>query len=77
MNIQRSTFASPLEALLALQRAMTLFEQRYQLSSEEFYAQYTAGALGDARDFVEWAGDYQHYQRLKAELESQLQTIQP
>jgi hypothetical protein len=75
MNVRRSAFPTPLEALLALNRALALFEQRYQMASEEFYARYTTGALGDERDFVEWAGDYQHHQRLKAELEDKLQAV--
>ena len=43
------------------------------MSSREFYSEYEAGLLGDDRDFVEWAGDYQHYQSLKAELEHKLE----
>lgn len=74
MKIERTAFPTPLEALLALTRSLAAFEQRYRMSSDEFYAQYQAGTLGDERDFVEWAGDYQHYQELKAELESKLET---
>ena len=75
MKIQRTSFSTPLEALLALTRSLAFFEQCYGMSSEQFYAQYQVGALGDERHFVEWAGDYQHYQELKAELESKLETI--
>lgn len=74
MNIERTSFPTPLEALLALTRSIAAFEQRHGMPSDAFYAQYQTGALGDERDFVEWAGDYQHYQELKAELESKLET---
>lgn len=75
METQRTVYTTALEALLALTRSLTLFEQRYGISSEQFYAQYQAGALGDGRDMVEWAGDFQHYQELKTQLESRLETV--
>ena len=65
MKIERTAFTTPLEALLALTQSLAVFEQRYQMPSDEFYAQYQAGTWGDERDFVEWAGDYQHYQELR------------
>ncbi len=66
MTIQRSTYASPVEALAALIRILMAYEQRFQISSADFYARYQKGDMGDAADFVEWAGDYQHYLQLKA-----------
>ena len=38
-----------------LQADMAEFEQKYQLSSTEFYRQFQAGQTGDAMDYVEWA----------------------
>jgi hypothetical protein len=38
------------------------YEQRYGLSSEAFYAQFMSGSLGDAEDYVEWAGFYEMLQ---------------
>lgn len=35
------------------------FEQKYQLSSEQFYQQFKAGELGDGIDFFEWSAFYQ------------------
>ncbi|MEW6754548.1 MAG: hypothetical protein AB1505_26730 [Candidatus Latescibacterota bacterium] len=75
MDVQRTTFTSPLEALLALTRSLAAFEQRFGLSTAEFYARYQVGALGDDRDIMEWAADYQHYQALKAQLESKLESV--
>jgi hypothetical protein len=31
------------------------FEERYGVESDEFYAQYERGKMGDATDFVEWS----------------------
>jgi len=35
----------------------------------------TKGKLEDSKDFVEWAGDYQHYIELKQELEEKLKVV--
>jgi hypothetical protein len=35
------------------------YEQQYGMSSEVFYRQFMAGELGDAIDYVEWAGFYE------------------
>ena len=75
MKVQRTLIDTPLEALLALSRSLAIFEQRHGMSSEEFYAAYSEGSLGDERDFVEWAGNYQHYLGLKEELELKLETV--
>jgi len=72
MTIQRTVYASPVEALAALIRSLVAYEQRYQMSSADFYARYQNGEMGDTADVVEWAGDYQHYLQLKEELERKL-----
>ena len=72
MTIQRTIYASPVEALAALIRSLVAYEQRYQMSSADFYARYQNGGMGDTADMVEWAGDYQHYLQLKEELERKL-----
>ena len=72
MAIQRTVYASPVEAIDALIRSLVAYEKRYQLSSAEFYARYQTGNMGDTADFVEWAGDYQHYLQLKEEVEEKL-----
>ncbi len=72
MAIQRSVYASPVEAINALIRSLVAYEQRYQMSSADFYARYRKGDMGDSADFVEWAGDYQHYLELKQEVEQRL-----
>jgi hypothetical protein len=72
MPIQRTIYTSPVEALSALIRSLVAYEQQYQMSSADFYARYQRGEMGDTEDFVEWAGDYQHYLQLKEELEQKL-----
>jgi hypothetical protein len=72
MPIQRTVYTSPVEALAALIRSLVVYEQRYKMPSSDFYARYQRGEMGDTADFVEWAGDYQHYLQLKEELEQKL-----
>ncbi|NJO85934.1 MAG: hypothetical protein HC818_04410 [Synechococcaceae cyanobacterium RM1_1_27] len=35
---------------------------QYGLSSQDFYAQFMSGSLGDAEDYIEWAGFYEMLQ---------------
>jgi len=42
-----------------LEQQLADFEQRYSLSSEEFYERFEQGELGDAMDFVEWSATYE------------------
>jgi hypothetical protein len=72
MTVKRTVYTSPVEALAALIRSLVAYEQRYQMSSADFYARYQRGEIGDSIDFVEWAGDYPHYQEIKEELERKL-----
>ena len=72
MGIQRTAYASPVEAIGALIRSLVVYEQRYQMSSADFYACYQGGKTEDSADFVEWAGDYQQYLQLKEEVEEKL-----
>ncbi len=42
------------------------------MASADFYARYQRAEMGDEAEFVEWAGDYQHYLQPKEELEHKL-----
>lgn len=75
MTIQRTVYASPLGALTALLHSLMQYEQRHNMASADFYARYERGELGDSAQFVEWAGDYQHYLQLKEELEQKLVAV--
>jgi hypothetical protein len=45
--------------LEGLGEELTAFETQYNLSSAEFYRRYRQGEMGDAGDFIVWAGMYQ------------------
>jgi hypothetical protein len=75
MTVKTTTYDSPVDALVALVQALVTYEQRYLMRSAEFFAQYKEGKLEDSADFVEWAGDYQHYLGLLQELKDRLKTV--
>lgn len=75
MPFERSTYVSVIDAMNALLRSLVNYEQKYQMSSDEFYMRYLSGEMEDSKDFVEWAGDYQHYIALKQELENKLKIL--
>jgi hypothetical protein len=52
------------ESLEELITSLRKFEDKYGMSTVEFYARFMAGKMGDAREFIEWAGDFIRYQRL-------------
>ncbi|HEX6386052.1 MAG TPA: hypothetical protein VF177_15385 [Anaerolineae bacterium] len=65
----------PVEELLRLERELITLEQKYGLSSAEFYNQYQSGKLGDAMDFIQWAGLYRLHSRLKKLISNSLDVV--
>ncbi len=46
---------------------MRILEDRYGMSTIEFYARFAEGKMGDHKDFIRWAGAFQAYQDLLRE----------
>ena len=68
------TLSAILEDLQAADQAIHRFEQRYWLSSRQFYDLYIQGVLDDGEhgeDFSEWAGFY----KLKLKREQALEQL--
>lgn len=57
--------SNPIDELLELLRDLVTYEEQYGMASEEFYEQFMRGELGDAADYISWAGDYETYLRFK------------
>lgn len=72
MRKQTIQYTSPLDALVAVAKRLSLYEDQQQMDSEEFFNQYSQGKLGDEARFIEWANDYRHYLALRQELEERL-----
>lgn len=73
MKKQRTEYDSPVDALVAIAKRLSVYEGRYQMASEEFFDKFTKGKSEDSEDFVDWANDYQHYLAIRREIEAQLQ----
>jgi hypothetical protein len=69
---QRIQFDSPLDALLALAKRLTVYESQTGMESEEFFARFNRGELDDDARLIDWANDYRHYLALRDELEHRL-----
>ena len=61
MRKQRNQHISSVDALVAVLKRLSIFEDRYRLESEDFFDKFSKGQLEDSTDFVEWSNDYQHY----------------
>ena len=65
-------YLSPLDALIAVAKRLSLHESQHKLDSEEFFHQYRQGKTSDEVELIEWANDYQHYLALRQEVEQHL-----
>ena len=74
------TMTNPIDDLLTLADRLRGFEQKYNLTSADFYRQYQAGTLDDElQHHVEWAAVYDLFVKIKRVLEATLMraAIQP
>jgi hypothetical protein len=72
--------ANPVDDLLMLTRRLYAYEQKYNMTSEDFYRCYQAGVLDDElQHCLMWAAIYKMFVRTKRVVESALMrtAIQP
>ncbi len=48
------------EKIRQVRNELLLFEERFQMTSEEAWNQYNSGKLGDSMDIMEWMGLYEN-----------------
>jgi hypothetical protein len=72
MRKQRVEYDSPIDALVAVAKRLSGFENRYKTVSEDFFDSYSKGQTEDSADFVSWSNDYQHYIAIRFDIERQL-----
>lgn len=75
MRKERVQYTSPLDALIAVAKRLSLYENQQNMKSEDFFDRYSKGQLSDEAVFIEWANDYRHYLGLRRDLEKQLQNV--
>jgi len=72
MQKHQIVYDSPIDTIVALAKRLSLYEESYGLSSEDFYDRFSKGLMEDSLDFVEWSNDYQNFLVLRFELEERL-----
>ena len=75
MRKQKSEYDSPVDAIVAIAKRLSVYEDRHQMTSEDFFDKYGKGQLEDSIDFVEWSNEYQHYMAIRLEIEKHLQHV--
>ena len=54
---QRIEYQSTLDALIAVTKRLSLYENQQQMNSAEFFDRYNRGEIADDREMIEWAID--------------------
>jgi hypothetical protein len=60
---------SPVDALIATVERLTRYEEKFGMDTPEFYTKFMQGEMGDAKDYIAWAGTYEIFLRQKKRLE--------
>jgi hypothetical protein len=66
---------SPVDALIATVERLTRYEERFGMKTPEFYEKFVRGEMGDAKDYIAWAGTYEIFLRQKKRLEVTLMNV--
>ncbi len=75
MRKQINKYDSPVDALIAVTKRLSIFEDRYRMATEDFFDKFSKGLMEDSIDFIEWSNDYQHYLAIRLEIEGQMQHV--
>ncbi len=75
MRKQRIEYDSPVDALVTVAKRLSGYEDRYRITSEEFFDKFSKGKMEDSTDYVEWANDYQHYIVIRNDIERHLRNV--
>ena len=75
MRKQTIEYTSPIDALIAVTKRLSIHESQQRMDSEEFFDRYSRGQLSDDAVFVDWANDYRHYLQLRQKLAKSLPDV--
>jgi len=64
---QKIKYDSDIDALVAVAKKLSLYEERHKMTSEDFFHRYMNGQMADSVDFVEWSNAYVHFISLRNE----------
>ena len=60
---------------MEITKRLSSYENRFKMSSEDFFDKYSKGKMGDDIEFVEWSNDYQHYLDIRFNIEKKLKNV--
>lgn len=72
MQKETVIYDSPIDALVAVAKRLSILEERYRMSSADFFHKYSAGQMEDSVDFVEWSNAYEHFMAIREKIEKKL-----
>jgi hypothetical protein len=72
MRKQTIEYTTSLDALVAIAKRLSIYENQEKIDSEDFFYRYNQGTMPDDVLYIEWANDYRHYLALHQELEKKL-----
>jgi hypothetical protein len=75
MRKQTIQYTSSLDALVAVSKRLSIYENQQGMDSEEFFDQYCRGQLSDDAVLIEWANNYRHYLHIWQELAKKLEHV--
>ena len=75
MRKQTIQYTSPIDALIAVTKRLSIYESQQRMDSEEFLDRYSRGQLSDDAVFVDWANDYRHSLQLREKLAKSLPDV--
>lgn len=75
MQKKTTEYHSTVDALVAVAKRLSSYEDRFYMTSEDFFDKFSKGQLEDNIDFVEWSNDYQHYMAIRLAIERHLQNV--
>ncbi|MCK5720732.1 MAG: hypothetical protein KAH84_12405 [Thiomargarita sp.] len=75
MKKKRIEYKSPIDALVAIIKRLSIYEHQYTMDSEKFFYRYNNGNLDDRNDFISWANDYQYYRAIRLDIEKHLKNV--
>ncbi len=73
--LEQAPQRSPTEYLHDLLRDLVVFENRFNMSSDVFYARFMRGEIEDDMPYIRWAGRYELYLEAKHKIDSQLAQV--
>jgi hypothetical protein len=75
MRKQIIEYTSPLDALIAIAKQLSVYEAEHHMESEEFFTKYSQGETSDDEVFVAWANHYQNYLAIHQDPEKKLKFL--